>query len=261
MYDWRNDPTRKPGTRQTLTVNGHDYGFCWIPSGEFMMGSPDPGQGWEYNIYETLHHVTLTRGFWMMEKPVSKRLFRSIMGNDFIRGDKDFDSDDYPICYVTYLDAILFCQKLTAALANGLRADLPTEAQWEYACRAGTTTAYNFGDEYDHEKACFGRYENKEKPCRMGCYDPNAWGLYDMHGLVWERCKDLFGTYPITPVVDPQGLVPDDWRDALVQKIFVIRGGSQIRDPYYARSAYRGQSYFYDKQDEVGLRPILYSVD
>lgn len=269
MCIWNNDDGRAPGFRQILAVKNQtsDYvdeqGVCWIPPGEFVMGSPTSESGRNRN--ETPHPVKFTRGFWMLEKPVTQRFFHSILPRVMVPSDGDHLEHNCPVWGIGYAKAVWFCEELTKCLPPGVKADLPTEAQWEYACRAGTTTAYNFGDEFDAKRACCGndsQYPNQprlQRPCQTKLYPPNAWGLYDMHGLVWERCRDVYYKYPEGAVVDPQGYAPQDWRAVIDQKIFIIRGGSFHFTPPYARSANRGVSFLADAHGDIGFRVVISS--
>ena len=129
---------------------------------------------------------------------------------------------------------------------------LPTEAEWEYACRAGTTTPFHFGETISTDQANYDgnfTYGNgkkgvyREKTTPVGSFPANAWGLYDMHGNVWQWCQDWYGDYPQKDVVDPQGPEKGEVR--------VLRGGSWISDPQYCRSAFR---YWFDPWPPSQLR-------
>ncbi|MBR0237218.1 MAG: SUMF1/EgtB/PvdO family nonheme iron enzyme [Thermoguttaceae bacterium] len=203
----------KAGDRKVETVNGVEFAFRWCPAGKFMMGYEDGTQ----------HQVTLTKGFWMMETEVTQKQWKAIMGNN----PSYFKGDDLPVEEVFWHDCQEFCRK-SAQL--GLPVQLPTEAQWEYACRAGTTGAYAGNlDEmawYDSNSG------SKTHP--VGTKKPNAWGLYDMHGNVWEWCADWDGDYPSGSVTDPAGPSSGSSR--------VFRGGSWDGHAGFCRSACR--SYY-----------------
>ena len=153
LQRWSESSTRPAGFRQTLTIGDAEYGFRWIPAGEFDMGSPGSEEGRrddEVLYAEVLHHVKLTRGFWASEVPTTQALYETVLGENpsfFSYG------DDLPVNQVSWDDAVKFCETLTALLPKGLVATLPTEAQWEYACRAGTTTPYSFGDSLSDNQA------------------------------------------------------------------------------------------------------------
>ncbi len=216
----------------------------WIPAGTFTMGSPKDEQG--RDSCEIQHEVTLTSGYWMGIFEVTQKQWSLIMGDN----PSEYQGDMRPVECVSYndirgtekgagrptggheADAESFLGKLRSM--TGLAFDLPTEAQWEYACRAGTTTALNSGKNLTALKECPNMAE-------VGSYLPNAWGLYDMHGNVWEWCLDWYGGYPSSAVTDPLGAASGSYR--------VLRGG--------CRSAFRysgAPSVFYDDR---GLRVVL----
>ena len=180
--------------------------LCWCPPGTFRMGSPtnEPDRG----ANEGPVTVTLSRGFWLGQFEVTQSQWQSIMGATIKerRASKGYGAGpDHPIYLVSHAEAEEFCRKFTESergghrLPSGREYRLPTEAQWEYACRAGTTTATAFGDRLSSVDANFlghapyngaanGPYLDKTAP--VGRYRPNAWGLYDMHGNLWEWCRD-----------------------------------------------------------------------
>ncbi len=195
------------GTRLT-TDSGWE--FAYIPPGEFMMG-----EGGDQ------HKVTLTRGFYMQTTQVTQGQWKAVMGNNPSKFKK---GDEYPVESVSWDDAQEFVRKLNESGKTDLYS-LPTEAEWEYACRAGTDTAYCFGDDADRlgEYAWYDK-NSGEKPHPVGQLKPNAWGLFDMHGNVWEWCQDWHGDY--------SGASSGSRR--------VYRGGSFFDAARNCRSAYRG---------------------
>ncbi|MDO4571544.1 MAG: formylglycine-generating enzyme family protein, partial [Planctomycetia bacterium] len=163
-----------------------------------------------------------------------------------------------PVECVSWHDCVKFCEKLSKE--SGLKIQLPTEAQWEYACRAGTTTAYSFGNSCNgHEVNCNGQYPygtSQKGPylgrtSEVGKYPPNAWGLYDMHGNVWEWCSDWYGAdyYDRSPTSDPKG--PDSGSRR------VYRGGCWYYNAEYCRSADRGISGPAGSRNGVGFRLLF----
>jgi RNA polymerase sigma factor (sigma-70 family) len=212
--------------------------FVWIPPGSFMMGSPKEEQ--ERHADETQHKVTLTKGFYMGVYTVTQEQWQKVMGNNPSRfkGEKNL-----PVELVSWDDCQEFLKKLREEDKKPYR--LPTEAEWEYACRAGTTTPFHFGETVSTDQANYaGEYvygngkagKNREKTRPVGTFPANAWGLHDMHGNVWQWCQDWYGEYPQKDVVNPQG--PDTARAHRV-----LRGGSYDNIPRYCRSAER---YPYD---------------
>ena len=280
--DWKiffTDNARRPaGYRQALLIDGEEYGFRWIPPGEFDMGSPESEE--DRDDDETLHHVILTKGFWLLETPVTQRLYHSVVGTNPSKfsfsetlapclasqfGDFDsFDAlltrsmeieiemnlitSDLPVETVSYDEALKFCKELTKLLPKGLKATLPTEAQWEYACRAGTKTAYWYGNTDDSNKMNYHDF-SIGKTTLVKSYDPNAWGLYDMHGNVWEWCLDRYDDYPSGTVTDPVGPNGGSRR--------VCRGGSWNKFARRCRSAYRYRVVPGVRSANLGFRPLL----
>jgi formylglycine-generating enzyme required for sulfatase activity len=161
-----------------------------IPTGSFLMGSPSDEAG-RYSDEGPQHTVTLP-AFRMSDAPITQEQWRWVATNlpqverPLEPSPSRFQGDDRPVERVSWLDAQEFCARLTAA--TGTKFSLPSEAQWEYACRAGTTTPFNTGESLSHDQANFGGEVGETTPVRK--YAPNAWGLYDMHGNVWEWCQD-----------------------------------------------------------------------
>ena len=213
---------RKAGDRMVKTADGIEYAFRWCPAGTFTMGSPSSEPGRKDN--ETQHEVKLTRGFWMLETEVTQAMWKSVMGEN----PSLFNGAQKPVEYVSWNDCQTFCTKLSSKLSGMV--SLPTEAQWEYACRAGTTGAYA-GD-----LDAMGWYDSNsgEKTHPVGQKKPNAWGLYDMYGNVWEWCQDWYGEdyYAESPTNDPTGPNTGRYR--------VNHGGGWYANTEQCRSAFRG---------------------
>ena len=175
-------------------VQGVSLEMVLIPAGKFMMGSPESEKG-RYND-ETQHEVTLTKPYYMGSYAVTQEQWEAVMGNNpsiKTKGAK------LPVTNVSWQDCQEFIKKLNAKTDGGYR--LPTEAEWEYACRAGTTTEYFYGDSITKSDANY----SKREPMAVGSYKPNAFGLYDMHGNVCEWCEGWYGDYPEGAVMDPKG--------------------------------------------------------
>ena len=183
-----------------------------IPAGRFMMG--DPGKD---------HEVTITQPFYMAKYEVTQEQWESVMGSNPSTKTK---GAKLPVTDVSWADCQDFIKKLNDKTKGGYR--LPTEAEWEYACRAGTKTAYSFGDVISKADA---NYDGETiKP--VGNYKPNAFGLYDMHGNVWEWCNDWFAEYDPKDNKDPQGVSSGERK--------VVRGGSFFLNESFSRSFTRG---------------------
>ena len=199
-----------------------------VPAGKFMMGSPASEKGRGNN--ETQHEVTLTKPFYMGKYEVTQEQWEAVMGKN--PSSKTIGAK-LPVTNVSWNDCQEFIKKLNAKTSRGYR--LPTEAEWEFSCRAGTTTAFSFGDEIHRVDANYGG-SKIGKPVAVGSYEPNAFGIYDMHGNVWEWCEDWYGDYPAGAVTDPKGPAKG--------KGIVLRGGhfEVVFDGSIARSASR--NYF-----------------
>jgi hypothetical protein len=222
--------------------------FRFVPSGSFMMGSPDGEPGRDDD--ETLHEVELSQGSWMADTACTQSLWEAVMGENPSR----FKGADRPVENVSWEDCQGFVRKLNKS-TPGLDFRLPTEAQWEYACRAGTETPFSFGENMTPEQVNYdGNYpyaggekgEYREETVAVRSLPPNAWGLYEMHGNVYEWCADWFGEYPEGRVIDPAGPPEGGGR--------VLRGGSWINDGGYCRSAYRLWNHPGDRHDIIGFR-------
>ncbi len=218
-----------PDDVKTITLpGGARMELVWCPPGTFTMGSPSYEVG--RFASEKQHCVTLTKGFWMGKYEVTQRQWKSVMGDN----PSDFKGDDLPVENVSWNDCQEFIRKVRES--SGLDVSLPTEAQWEYACRAGSKGAYcklsdgaevtdsTLGDAAWHD----GNSENKTHS--VGLKKPNAFGLYDMHGNVWEWCQDLYGEYE-GDATDPTGLSSGSLR--------VLRGGGWGSYARNCRSANR----------------------
>ena len=204
-----------------------------IPAGEFLMGSPATEPGRQDN--ELQHQVTLTKPFLVGVHEVTQGQWQAVMRTTPWKG-KSFtkEGDDYPATHVTWEEAVEFCRQLSEK--EGLEYRLPTESEWEYACRAGTTTAYSFGDDVSELRKYAWYKENtwnvgQEYAHTVGQKLPNPWGLYDVHGNVGEWCSDWYGDYPSGSVADPNGPSSGSAR--------VDRGASWNYDAGYCRSAFR----------------------
>jgi sulfatase modifying factor 1 len=223
--------------------------FVWVPPGNFMMGSPKEEKLRRDN--ETQHKVTLTKGFYMGVYPVTQEEWMEIMGNNpsKFEGEKKL-----PVEQVSWDDCQEFIKKLRDKDKKPYR--LPTEAEWEFSCRAGTTTPFHFGETISTDQANYDgnrTYDNgkkgqdRRKTTPVDSFPANAWGLHDMHGNVFQWCQDWYGDYPQKDVVDPQGPgKKDDLR--------VLRGGAWGYFPQDCRSACRDRDLPFRREGEFGLR-------
>jgi formylglycine-generating enzyme required for sulfatase activity len=236
--------------RQPLQVEGalEDLGgglslpLVRIPAGEFVMGSPDDEPGRSSD--EGPQHRVRLREFWMGQTPITQAQWRAVMDTNPSRFEDQPDSDQRPVENVGWREAMAFCQRL--AERTGRPYSLPSEAQWEYACRAGTTTAFGFGATITPALAnydgnwCYangpkGEYRKQSTP--VGMFPANAWGLHDMHGNVWEWCLDHWhGRYAGAPK-DGRAWVDTENENSFASRL--LRGGSWYLFPRDCRSAFR----------------------
>jgi formylglycine-generating enzyme required for sulfatase activity len=230
--------------------------FVWCPPGSFLMGCPELDEYHEGYIDHTLHQVTLTRGFWIGKYPVTQAQWFRVMGNN----PSEFcDAGlEAPLERVSWDEAQAFCSEVSRA--ERIQCRLPTEAEWEYACRAGSTGAWCFGD--DEEK--LGDYAwFEENYCGrthpVGRKKPNAWGIHDMHGNMAEWCQDWLGKYSKGAVTDPLGpsysTAESVWEGAGSR---VIRGGSYFNHAWGCRSASR--DYCVQEASSPGFRVAVSST-
>jgi formylglycine-generating enzyme required for sulfatase activity len=219
--------------------------FCYCPPGSFMMGSPPDENGRRGNEDQVM--VRFSQGFWLARTECTQKQWEAVMGAN----PGNFKDDDLPVESVSWNDAQKFITKLNEAktLPAGWKAALPTEAQWEYACRAGTKTAYSFGKTLNAKQANIGKAVGKT--CAVASYAANAWGLYDMHGNVWEWCEDWYRDQ-LPGGTDPAGVTSGSGR--------VGRSGSWDSTANCYRAAIRvGNDPDYSYND-LGFRVALSSV-
>lgn len=216
----------------------------YCPAGVFMMGSPESEDGRDSD--EWLHRVDISRPFWIGRFPVTNLQWKSVMGAAPSR----FDGDTIPCVNVSWDDCNEFLSRLSQKTGERLR--LPLEAEWEYACRAGTTTAYSWGDTLNGDRAnCNGERPcgaidkgmNIGRPVAVGGYTANPWGLYDMHGNVREWCADWYKQdYKGTALTRPSC------------RYRVLRGGGWRDDAQDCRSAYRDREDPAVRSHDIGFR-------
>jgi formylglycine-generating enzyme required for sulfatase activity len=244
-----------------------------IPAGEFVMGSPvdEPERASD----EGPQHRVRLEGFLMGQTPISQAQWRVMarlvpplgqrwqrelpLNPSYFSGQPD--SDQRPVEQVSWLHAIEFCRRLSAFTGDVYT--LPSEAQWEYACRAGTTTPFAFGEtitpelanynaKYTYANGIKGEYREQTMP--VGSFPANAWGLQDMHGNVWEWCLDHFhGNYQDAPF-DGSAWLKKDADESIATRL--LRGGSWYGSPGSCRSAYRDHFRPGSASSTVGLRVV-----
>jgi formylglycine-generating enzyme required for sulfatase activity len=254
-------PSTQPAKELTLDLgNKVTMKLILIPAGKYMMGSPETEAGRD-DDEGPQHEVTISKPFYMGVYEVTQEQYEQIMGKNpsILKGAQN------PVEYVSWDEAVEFCKKLSQK--TGKTVQLPTEAQWEYACRAGSKTRFGFGDK--GEDLC--KYENCynkpnmnvfpwlddkshtdgfDKTAPVGSLKPNDWGLYDMHGNVCEWCSDWYGdSYANAKNQDPTG--PDSGR------LRVHRGGSWRDYPSNCRSADRGWSFPVSLGYNLGFRVVV----
>ena len=212
--------------------------FIHIRKGSFQMGDYENDNG-----PASLHKVKLSKDFWIGKTEVTQDQWSKIIGNEEIHPNKPSPfrglNPNYPVVSVSYLDIEIFLEKLNE-LSDGFTFRIPTEAEWEYACRAGTKSPFSYGAylvdtlanynaEIPSQYSITGKFPGHPKP--VGSYPANQWGLYDMHGNVWEWVSDWYAPYSKKKVIDPSG--PPSGKEK------VIRGGSWYYGAENAKSSHR----------------------
>lgn len=234
-------PTTHPAARSATRFSPHipDIEFVRIPAGSFMMGSEDG------NSYEKpVHRVNITRDFYMGKYEVTQAQWKAVMGTN----PSYFKGDNLPVERVSWNDAQEFIRKLNA-LASTNKYRLPTEAEWEYAARAGSSTKWSFGNDISQldNYAWYGA-NSGNRTHEVGGKLPNAWGLYDMHGNVWEWCADYWDEkyYAKSPLSDP--------KNTISSSTYLLRGGSWLIDASNLRSTLRDYDTPSFRHDSNGFR-------
>ena len=242
--------------------------LCWCPPGRFTMGSPPAERGRRPD--EGQVEVTLSKGFWTAKSEVTQDQWKAVMGQfpDRQPSPEFGEGDDFPAYWINFDEAEAYCAELSRrahrsdALPEGWEFSLPTEAQWEYACRAGTTSATSFGDSMTRQQANFAldtpdrTVRAKGSSRRVGSYPANPWGIHDMHGNVWEWCRDYYHARL------PGGADPDLYqlkgapnRDGSYSR--VRRGGAWIEPESFCRSACRLRYESHRRSDHIGFRVFV----
>jgi formylglycine-generating enzyme required for sulfatase activity len=224
--------------------------FVWIEPGSFTMGSPSSESS--RDSYEgPQHKVMITRGFWLGKFEITQKQWESVMGTTPWSGKKFVQSNPaHPAVHISWEDIQAFVHVLNEAAGDSLYR-LPTEAEWEYACRAGTTTRWSFGDDESQLEAHAWYYDNAwgvglKYAQPVGTKLPNAWGLHDMHGNVYEWCQDWVGSYSRGAQINPTGSKTGSDR--------IFRGGDFFNSVQQARSAHRAGSSPDTRGYHIGAR-------
>jgi formylglycine-generating enzyme required for sulfatase activity len=236
--------------RSTLFITAPDIKLAYIPAGEFMMGSASNEDALP-NLFQAKpqHKVRISKGFYIGVTEVTQAQWKAIMRNN----PSKFTGDDLPVENISWYEAVRFCKKLSRA--TGKRYRLPTEAEWEYACRAGTQTRFYFGDDPN----LLGEYawwaaDSQERTHPVGQKKPNAFGLYDMLGNVAEWCSDVWDGeyYKRSPSVDPENTT-----GAILFR--VLRGCSWwgMWSPFDYSCAQRGGKYPHLRSEQTGFRVVM----
>ena len=241
---------RQPGQ---VVTNSLGIRFAWIPPRTFLMGSPAGEK--EREGSEAQHQARLSKGFFMGTCPVTQAHWKKVMGENPSR----FRGENLPVEQISWHECAAFCKKMSEM--DGKLYRLPSESEWEHACRAGTITPFHFGETILADQGNFdAKYpygDGKKGTCRQQTtpvdeFAPNAWGLFDVHGNVWEWCSDWYGIYPTEDSVDCHG--PTNGAER------VIRGGAWNQIPKRCRSAYRECSDPNKRRKDVGFR-VCFSED
>ncbi|MEI7993542.1 MAG: formylglycine-generating enzyme family protein [Methylococcaceae bacterium] len=242
----------KIGLFTDLAIKGVIQRCRWIPPGIFCMGSPSSEK--ERHDNEIQHQVTLSQGFWLADTACTQALWMAVMGDNpaFFT-----ENENNPVEQVSWDDVRNFIKQLNI-LTSGLGAQLPTEAQWEYACRAGTATPFSFGETITPDQVNYDGnipYANekkgrcREKTVAVKSLQANSWGLYEMHGNVWEWCSDWYDDFFDKPIIDPIGSDTGSSR--------VLRGGSWSNHGWRTRSANRGWYAPVNRDNYIGFRFVV----
>jgi formylglycine-generating enzyme required for sulfatase activity len=241
----------KFGLYADIIIAGVTQRMRWINPGTFMMGSLKHER---ISDEELQHQVTLTRGFWLADSACTQELWKTVMGNN----PSEFKGESRPVENVSWDDCMKFIQTINDR-NPGLYFRLPTEAEWEFACRAGTRTPYSLGKDitpdlvnYDPNYPVGGMKKRKDRKetVKVKSLPPNPWGFYEMHGNVFEWCSDRYGDYFMDDVVDPHG--PES--SGTYGDCRVMRGGSWKELGCFVRSAYRFWSLPGDCDVDTGFR-------
>ncbi|NBC33911.1 MAG: SUMF1/EgtB/PvdO family nonheme iron enzyme [Alphaproteobacteria bacterium] len=248
------------GVFVAFTIRDVTQRLRWIRPGRFLMGSPE-NEPERFNDEGPQHAVHIARGFWLADTACTQALWRAVMGNNpsHFQGENLRDSSKRPVERVSWNDVQVFLERVNG-MVPGLNLSLPTEAQWEYACRAGTTGTFSFGDTITPEQVNYngnlpyaggekGLFREQTVPVKS--LPPNPWGLYEMHGNVWEWVQDHWhDSYEGAPAHGSAWL--DKQAEAVADGVF--RGGSWFGDARSVRSAARDWTRPGHRDADLGFR-------
>jgi uncharacterized protein (TIGR02996 family) len=227
----------------------HGMVFVLVPPGQFWMGAT-PNETWHNTDELPRHRVELSRGFWLGKTPVTRYQWESIIPTDLAGG----QWPDHPVTRISWHEAGTFCRRLSRWIGRPAR--LPSEAEWEYACRAGTRTPFCNGSGLEALRqvgwcSYDGAWDGSGGTRPVGEFRANSWGLHDMHGNVWEWCSDWYGDscYRGSPAIDPAG--PDRGEQR------AMRGGSWRGGPWFCRCAERWAMSPGARESNVGFRVLV----
>ena len=257
----RKKQSEQLGLSETLPVglkgnsSFQEMEFVLIPSGKFLMGAPDSSEDYPAEIYATIkpaHEVIITQPFYISRYEVTQKQFRDVFGAGLTP--VDGDGTQYPATQIMWTACVEHCKRLTAQgtnLPEGATVRLPTEAEWEYACRAGTTTRFWWGDTMSPDQASLRLSGRPMQVEPVDSFAPNPFGLYNVHGNLWEWCSDWRGPdyYQTSPSEDPQGPANGT--------VKVNRGGSWSNYPRHLTSYYRNGYPPDTRSRNVGFRPVI----
>lgn len=245
---------------KTVSVNGADIVMVYIPAGEYLMGSPET-EAMRQSDEGPQHRVVINKSFWMGKYEVTQGQCIAVMGQNEAWFE---EGEDYPIEWISWDWVQNFIQKLNEE--TGLKFRLPTETEWEYACRAGTTTPFHYGESIGSDQANFnGNFPHgdakkgvyREGTCPVGSFQPNAWDLYDMHGNVWEWCEDVYKAdiYSHPELYTKNDIGNPVYSGEGAQRVF--RGGGWLGNGVALRSASRSHELQQYSLPFIGFRLVL----
>lgn len=251
-----------PGDIWREPVTGME--FVYIPAGQFMMGSPE-SEEWRYKNEGPMHEVRFSEGFWIGKYPVTNAQYRCFKAehDSGAYGEYSLNGNAQPVFMVSWNDAIAFTKWMTKNTGGEEIFRLPTEAEWEYACRAGTTTPFYFGKTISTDQANFDDendtyvndkgivYQKQMQATNVGSFPPNTFGLYDMHGNVSEWCQDTYASYNETPKDGSAYGSLDDNKEK------IMRGASWNSQIDFVRSASRVGIKPEHQADYIGFRVVV----